>query len=588
MTRKTASNIDSTATYWSSSTSNHHLYPTPSRDRGGLYPESSKHAQQRAWSVQSGKWASKGASSGRNEEREQGDRAIALSYSTGWTANEGGAEEKEPPDKGERKRHIGRMDHASTIKYALERIIDLHSPTSPPDLTASNETAPLPEPSSNTPSPSIIRSSPNTISHASLQDDSHITPPTPTPAVPTLPKRPPPLPPILTRLVKTRHYRLAVFHVLNNPHLASDYPMVLRLANMLELKGAGELASRLRGSVTRWKSEAEALGEILMKQKYQLVPGSCREQRHPAYWYIPTTPTDRHRPPPPASSPRLTAHLNAHLSFLLRKPSLRTGHGLLVDEEWKESSVGEGGFPPPRPNLRQLRQLLYTIQVLERKYGFKPNRVTANIILGSWLRCASPKKDDGSDPYVFVSRRGGEEDMEMIPKVQSGRIMGQKEAMMLFRVVSMVMTRSVRQLELHFRDLAERHRGTHSDKPFPTGLAVPSTTVGSESPDDGVGVSNDESGLPIKLNVLMTGDGEWEIEHHRHVRPFASMMLNAMRHIENMEEERRTVMLWEKEMRKRLELVGEMRYVLAQADKLDQQEVDTVEEPEESKAQAVG
>lgn len=577
MTRKSAADVESGISYWSSASSDNHLYPTPSRDRGGLFPESSKHAQQRAWSVQSSKWARSGVSDTSRGVDRKGDSSATAFPSVGEPLGNSDAEYTRPPDgtwDKEEARRIGRMDYQSIIKFALERVIDLHSPSPPPkqdDHPPGSEEHTLGRLQEKTPSSSDTK--------AGLL--SSVTP-SPTTSSTTTPKLPPPLPPILTRLVQTRNYRLAVLHVLNNPHLASDHSMVLRLAHRLELRGAGSCAQRLRDSVAQWRIEAEQNG-YTENQTCKLAPKSENQEGKPGYWSLPTVPTPHHEWVR-TKSLGLTTHLNGHLSFMLRKCSLQPRLSPL-DAPQHSPPKGEGAWPPARPNLRQLRQLLYTIHVFEGKYGFKPDRVTANIILGCWFHCASPTRDMGPDPYVFLDHGEGTEP-EMKLKKRGPRVMDKREIMMLFRVVSMVIMRSVSLSEKEMQKRAEEYKRLHPEidmvpsRPTHVPASITATVSTTQDPTslDSSTQPNESSQMPqsaptfpIKLDVTTNGEN-WDISHHKHVRPFASMVLNAMRWIGNMDNERAEVMRWEKDVRGRLETVGAMRFALEQAMKLDQTE----------------
>lgn len=123
---------------------------------------------------------------------------------------------------------------------------------------------------------------------------------------------------------------------------------------------------------------------------------------------------------------RLTAFYNTHLAH-----------------QFSSSYLSKGLIPPkslPRPNtsLRQLRSLLARIHLLETCRGFVPDRVTANIVLGCWVRCALAPHSDGVRMVMTRDKK-----WKISPRHRSGnRQFGVDELRKLFGLVSRLFDRA--------------------------------------------------------------------------------------------------------------------------------------------------
>ncbi|KAL7422568.1 hypothetical protein Q5752_003216 [Cryptotrichosporon argae] len=179
------------------------------------------------------------------------------------------------------------------------------------------------------------------------------------------------LPPTIRKLLDSRLYRLAVFHATSSDEWAHDAAVQSGLAEKLERAGAHKLAARLRRGIEvaqKLAADAEAAGA---GEGAGAEPGRIRLMRAPA----PGSPAHRQ----PARVPTLSAAeaaglteverhtlgINAHLTYLLTPQALRSPLG-----------IGE--------LLRRINR-----HVAHR--GFRPDRVTANIVVRCWLRSKGAK-----------------------------------------------------------------------------------------------------------------------------------------------------------------------------------------------------
>ncbi|WVR09280.1 hypothetical protein IAU60_006345 [Kwoniella sp. DSM 27419] len=276
--------------------------------------------------------------------------------------------------------------HTSTL--ALQRILDGYS-------GKGKERATIPEEILDTPTPAPVASS----APASAAD--------PTPD----------LPPYISRLLDARLFRLTVFHLLQTPAYATNGPLLLFVADHLEEKGAGKLARRLRRG---WEMR-DGRGTRLWSDPVQgrLAPG---------HWQIPNL-------PPRPDTQDMTQYYNAHLLYLLTRPSLASTP--------TSPTPRINDWPAPAPNLQQLRKLLTTIAKLENK-GFVPDCVTANLILKCWLRSASARSRP-HDPIRL--HRDAQGKLKPARKVDSEHGLRREELRGLFDLISRVISSTARPLE---------------------------------------------------------------------------------------------------------------------------------------------
>ena len=334
------------------------------------------------------------------------------------------------------------------------------------------------------------------------------------------------IPPTIGLLLSRRQYRLAVFHLLNTPSYSSP-ALIQRIASDLELRGAGKLADRLRRSLDLPRRPHP---EFPDQGKMQLA-GRDKGQtfRSLSHWDIGSI------PPAPLDTPRtsgetvletrrrLSRHYNAHLKYLLSKRPVQP-YGPLGP------SVRPPGarWPAPSPRLTLLSKLLYSIDILEKRHGFEPDRVTANIIMETWLRCGlstvkrSSTGQDGSEEgwYEFVNTAG---DYKWGRKDAGPDALDRKRIMLMFRIVSTAMDRSVTAREKLF---TPRGKSKATVSPSPT-------------------------------EDQRSGEGNVDrIEFRRHVLPFSEMVRRSLKLVDAREEQR-AVLSWEKGLKARLEKVAD-------------------------------
>ncbi|OCF41091.1 hypothetical protein I317_05102 [Kwoniella heveanensis CBS 569] len=244
-------------------------------------------------------------------------------------------------------------------------------------------------------------------------------------------------PPVISRLLKARLFRLSVFHLLSTPQYATNGVLLLSVANLLEEKGAGKLARRLRRGwemhqekmrksadlgameVAHLQREVEdTVGRSMESSVSEIAEDTGgkrpKDDRKLRLWSDPDPKGTKRRlpvdlwnvpPTPPSFSSTaglsssmsetpfdrkksLTTHYNAHLQYLLTRPYLPPSSAVPISSDLiSMSKIND--FPSPAPNMQQLRRLLLTIRNLEKR-GFLPDRQTANIVLKCWLRCSAP------------------------------------------------------------------------------------------------------------------------------------------------------------------------------------------------------
>lgn len=341
---------------------------------------------------------------------------------------------------------------------------------------------------------------------------------------------------------------------------------------MLETRGAGKLAVKLRGGFDITANKAHGRGVIGQREaktgmtegqegKMALGSDTKDEARWNGFWKIgPLPPIDFDDDHPnhnidimgTALSPdsagvkkgmskgqtkqqAFTSHINAHLTFLLRRSALTkpllpldrtcTGTASTMDDLATPTNFPDNSCPPlshPAPNLRQLRDLLRSIQILERKYQFVPDRITANIILGCWLRCAQAPHPLSDPLRIRVDEEGNEWVSE---KEDSKRIFGGKEVMALHKILRGVIERGVSDLENRYRRVAEL--AARLEKLDQTGAATAVAAVPSSSQ---AGTSSTMAVEKIKelLHPLATAQ-PGEISWTDHIKPLAETIKRALR-----------------------------------------------------------
>ena len=453
----------------------------------------------------------------------------------------------------------------------------------------------------------------------------------------------PPLPPMVHHLILRRQFRLAVFHILNTPSLASSSKLIQRVAEMLEIRGAGKLAGKLRGSlaitsnylldVANHGISAESNGAGGMGRGVGDADGQGRmslgrdvkdEARWNGYWKIGPLPpigfdddypkhgeaysglsgesagVKRAMSKGQTRQEAFTSHINAHLTFLLRQSALSKPFLPLGQIPHSPSSTSKSPLPPrttshpatpatpedhdpsdtpptfphPAPNLRQLREILRSIQTLERKHQFVPDRITANIILGCWLRCAQSPHPLSDPLRVRVDHKGDEWVSE---KEDSHRIIGSKEIMALHKILRGVIERTVGELEDRYRrvaGLAERLEKLETKDEVPTtwglfgsssGISIPRKRASSfayphlDNPDT---VPTPETHAAVDrikdLLAPLSVPQRGEISFVAHIKPLAETIKRALRRADDRPGVYE-IIAWEKGVQARLREIRRIR-----------------------------
>lgn len=339
------------------------------------------------------------------------------------------------PERGEQRL----SGQTKTTLWALQRIITALQPPGQLDIASSSLPTRPTTPRRATTDPSLPpaptpispgETLPTLSSQSQIQADIHTSQSTES-SVPSALGSPPAIPPTVHRLLQARLHKLAVSHMLSHPSYALSRPLVSRVAFQLEKQGAGKLARSLRSAI----------------QSIEVPPLTATSRLPPNHWQyrpIPLPPSQVQRKHPLSSAvvvdPRLTAYWNTHLSASLRQPASSAGQA-------GGMSAGPRKVPRPGPGLHQLRDLLNKICKLEKHNGFVPDAVTANIILGCWLRCIAGG-ENGRTHGLSPHRGWGWRLVRTVDgwrvgwKVRSRSIMGEAELRGMFDIVAKVMDTS--------------------------------------------------------------------------------------------------------------------------------------------------
>lgn len=275
------------------------------------------------------------------------------------------------------------------------------------------------------------------------------------------------------------------------------------LAELLERKGAGKLALRLRrgfegvrdgdgnvrlGFLPRYGRAVYSMeGDGEGEEGRGMVDGGVgsgeidggqgrREKRENGR--LPNNHWDMGAAPPPRLSEinlptlqqRKTQYYNHLLSQTLKQSGAIPSNGFNSDLNLDLESIRHGNrFQSPGPGLHQLQDLLHLISTLETKKGFIPNKVTGNIVLRCWLRCGAgierrmryrvyrgrPGRGEGERERSWEGEEGeGRGGMRVGRKWVSGNEFGVEEVRAIWEVLARVMEREISGLELDRRPIS--------------------------------------------------------------------------------------------------------------------------------------
>ncbi|WVQ95288.1 hypothetical protein IAU59_002383 [Kwoniella sp. CBS 9459] len=413
--------------------------------------------------------------------------------------------------------------------------------------------------------------------------------PTPVPHTP-----PAEYPPMITRLLKARLFRLTVFHMLSTPQYATNEAMLHSIASLLEDKGAGKLARRLRrgwevhqDSMLR-SARGESLNFLDLQREVDNRPGrnaqdggpgvyadsrgdidfksagneklrlwsdprrlDARERLPVDHWHLPRTPPSHNQSTSDPLNPgergalerqqSLIAHYNAHLHYLLTRPYLPSSSSIPTSGSIGLSKIND--FPPPAPNLQQLRRLLATISNLEKR-GFVPDRQTGNIILRCWLRCSAPsprplsksarhEEEDldellGMDAQSFRTYKNTVNGTEkIVRKVGSDKGLTPKELRKMFQVLSEIITSSYafNKTDPSYPNQTSPTKVSEQTPPSPSLLQKNADKAHGSFKLDMVG---GDASVERLLDLLEREGKQKQTEFDTVVKPFARMMVRSM------------------------------------------------------------
>lgn len=338
---------------------------------------------------------------------------------------------------------------------------------------------------------------------------------------------------VIYSLLRTRLYRLTVYHLLQTPEYAVDQALLDRVAEYLKRGGAGKLASRLEKGwdgtlLPRDSSDAGASEED--RPPTHPIPSESSLRHAPNAWLIPRRAAARPLPPPSSSTlSSLTANYNSHLTRALLSPKKRSSSSTQSDNPLSPLNNLLTTIQPlqrPSGGMRQLRQLLRKIERLEAHRSFRPDWVTANLVVKCWMSCLMA---GGQGWRAGSKRKGGEGEEAEIDK--------RMELRGLFAFVKVLFERRLEeQLAL----------GPTSEGTSDPAIAEEGTSPATAPPST------------TATTPALPGPASYPYRHTlsytKHVRPFANDLLRALRQIGDRDGYHQ-VIGWQREMRERMEPV---------------------------------
>ena len=238
-----------------------------------------------------------------------------------------------------------------------------------------------------------------------------------------------------------RQYNLAVSHILSNPHLATSDEILDIVANRLEKSNQAELAHRVRAVM-----DDNRRFSINYKLSAPSLPSLSDPEQPSGFWDMasvsippdplatyPSTWTDRQK---------VTHYLNSELRYLIKT---RLSHHLAASARRPSTSPASQTLQPHGPGLHHLRDMMNIIDRYRRRWGFQPDRVTANLILKAWLNCMNAPLP--SNPYRQYVSSGGSPKISKRDQTRGPRL-GGMDLMVIFRGVASAIMESVEAIDM--------------------------------------------------------------------------------------------------------------------------------------------
>lgn len=446
----------------------------------------------------------------------------------------------------------------------------------------------------------------------------------------------PTLPTVICHLLQSRFYRLAVHHILRTPEYGSDPWLIDIVASKMEADGAGKLAGMLRRGLKPGRRAERIMRDFELEARNSGIDGHYHEEedlgaqveedlprRPTSFWTSPMntpvsskaisakTPKGRaglhptspdisdkdaevhFTSDPPAQPPsdpnafplsssrlrgmthqeRLTKYYNTHLSNLVTLTSSSPAFTFPTTNP-PTITLRLGNLPPPNPSLRQLRRLLDLISKLESTRGFKPDRVTANLIVNCWLRCGAGLSPRGEpeDRMRLVRTKGGDKakdaEWKWAHKKRSDVEFGLEDVRRVFEVVRQLMERRVEELEREIQstgsgDLSRTgvSERDHNAQPANTDSAQDSSpepqTAGPRRTKKPVTEPGPEAAPPLASTPTLARSFS-DLSYNRHVRPFALIIQKGLKRL-HAKKGMEAVREWEDGMRERMEVISRIR-----------------------------
>lgn len=226
------------------------------------------------------------------------------------------------------------------------------------------------------------------------------------------------VPPAVQRLLHAKLYRMAVFHIIRTPELMTNAALVVHVVEVLERKGAGKLAQRLRETMDlRRRADFDA------NEPVRLWSNRSRSevQRPSTWWRLPVIPRDVESYPEASAQERMTHYYNHLLTSYLTKEHAAPYRAPVRPTDDK-----------PRGPLGSLKKTLKFVEYLQERRGFVPDRVTVNIVIKAWLSSMARNTEGyGSEARSRPGRQG----------------LGSKELRGIFDVVGRTIERDIASLK---------------------------------------------------------------------------------------------------------------------------------------------